>query len=50
MAELLPLLVVVGPTASGKTQLAIELCERRGGEIVSADSVQIYRHFDIGTA
>ena len=41
--------VVVGPTASGKTALAIELCERHGGEIVSADSVQVYRHFEIGT-
>jgi len=44
-----PLLVVVGPTASGKTELALELCERVGGEIVSADSVQVYRHFDVGT-
>jgi tRNA dimethylallyltransferase len=43
------LLVVVGPTASGKTRLAVELAERLGGEVVSADSVQIYRHFDIGT-
>lgn len=41
--------VVVGPTASGKTALAIDLCERHGGEIVSADSVQVYRHFEIGT-
>ncbi|HEY3667858.1 MAG TPA: tRNA (adenosine(37)-N6)-dimethylallyltransferase MiaA [Polyangiaceae bacterium] len=41
--------VVVGPTASGKTELAIELCEQHDGEIVSADSVQVYRHFDIGS-
>lgn len=41
--------VVVGPTASGKTALAIELAERLNGEVVSADSVQIYRHFDIGS-
>src|SRR6188768_1451413 len=41
--------VVVGPTASGKTSLAIELCEQHGGEIVSADSVQVYRHFELGT-
>jgi tRNA dimethylallyltransferase len=41
--------VVVGPTASGKTSLAIELCEKHDGEIVSADSVQVYRHFEIGT-
>ncbi|HEV8244432.1 MAG TPA: tRNA (adenosine(37)-N6)-dimethylallyltransferase MiaA [Polyangiaceae bacterium] len=43
------LLVVVGPTASGKTELAIELAERCNGEIVSADSVQVYRHFELGT-
>ena len=43
------LVVVVGPTASGKTELAIRLCERLGGEIVSADSVQIYRDFDVGS-
>jgi tRNA dimethylallyltransferase len=42
------LTVVVGPTASGKTALAVALAERSGGEIVSADSVQIYRRFDIG--
>ncbi|MEI9941485.1 MAG: tRNA (adenosine(37)-N6)-dimethylallyltransferase MiaA [Pseudomonadota bacterium] len=41
--------VVVGPTASGKTSLAIELCEKHDGEIVSADSVQVYRHFEVGT-
>lgn len=45
-----PLLVIAGPTASGKTRLAIELAERVGGEIVNADSQQVYRHFDIGTA
>ncbi len=44
------LLVVVGPTASGKSELALRLAERRGGEIISADSVQVYRHFDIGAA
>lgn len=43
------LIVVVGPTASGKTELAIRLCERFGGEVVSADSVQIYREFDLGS-
>jgi tRNA dimethylallyltransferase len=43
------LLCVVGPTASGKTDLAIEICERVGGEILSADSVQIYRGFDLGS-
>lgn len=44
-----PLLVVVGPTASGKTELAVELAERFDGEIISADSVQVYRHFEVGT-
>lgn len=43
------LLVVVGPTASGKTALAVELAQRFDAEIVGADSVQIYRHFDIGS-
>jgi tRNA dimethylallyltransferase len=47
MAE--PLWVLVGPTASGKTALAVRLAEAVGGEIVSADSVQVYRHFDVGT-
>ena len=42
--------VIVGPTASGKSELAMRLAERDGGEIVSADSVQIYRYFDIGSA
>src|SRR5262245_10099077 len=41
---------LVGPTASGKTALALELAEALGGEIVSADSRQIYRRMDIGTA
>jgi tRNA dimethylallyltransferase len=44
------LVVVVGPTAAGKTDLAIELAETLGGEIISADSRQIYRGMDIGTA
>ncbi|MBO5973695.1 MAG: tRNA (adenosine(37)-N6)-dimethylallyltransferase MiaA, partial [Clostridia bacterium] len=42
--------VVCGPTASGKTALAIALAQRLNGEIVSADSMQIYRGMDIGTA
>ena len=46
-----PLLVVIlGPTASGKSALAINLAQRFSGEIVSCDSVALYRHFDIGTA
>jgi tRNA dimethylallyltransferase len=43
------LVVIVGPTASGKTRLAIELARRTGGEIVSADSQQVYVGMDIGT-
>lgn len=41
--------VVVGPTASGKTELALRLCEASDGEIVSADSVQVYTRFEVGT-
>jgi len=44
------LIAVVGPTATGKTALAITLAQRLGGEIVGADSRQVYRHMDIGTA
>jgi tRNA dimethylallyltransferase len=43
------LVIVVGPTASGKTALAVELAEALGGEVVSADSVQVYRGFDVGS-
>ena len=43
-------IVVAGPTATGKTRLGIELARRLGGEIVSADSMQVYRGMDIGTA
>jgi tRNA dimethylallyltransferase len=46
----LPLVAVVGPTAAGKTALSLVLAERLGGEIVSADSRQIYRGMEIGTA
>jgi tRNA dimethylallyltransferase len=42
-------LVVAGPTASGKSALALALAERFGGEIVNADSRQVYRHMDVGT-
>ena len=44
------LLAIVGPTASGKTPLSLILADRLGGEIVSADSRQVYRYLDIGTA
>lgn len=42
--------VITGPTATGKTALGIALARKTGGEIVSADSMQVYRHMDIGTA
>jgi tRNA dimethylallyltransferase len=44
------IVVIAGPTASGKTALALELARRFDGEIIGADSVQIYRGFDIGSA
>ncbi|WP_204120828.1 MULTISPECIES: tRNA (adenosine(37)-N6)-dimethylallyltransferase MiaA [Levilactobacillus] len=43
-------LAVVGPTAVGKTSLAIQLAQQLNGEIISGDSMQVYRHLDIGTA
>ncbi|MGN0181801.1 MAG: tRNA (adenosine(37)-N6)-dimethylallyltransferase MiaA [Candidatus Ornithomonoglobus sp.] len=46
----IPLVVVAGPTASGKTRLAIDIAKRFDGEIVSADSMQIYKYMNIGTA
>lgn len=45
-----PLIVIIGPTASGKTALALKLAKRYNGEIISADSRAIYRYLDIGTA
>src|SRR6266852_7711134 len=45
-----PLVAIVGPTGSGKSDLSLHLCEEFGGEVVNCDSLQIYRHFDIGTA
>jgi len=47
---LLPLLAIVGPTASGKSALGARLAEQLGGEVVACDSTQLYRGFDIGTA
>lgn len=46
----IPLIAVVGPTASGKTRLAVGVCERIGGEIVSCDSMQVYKGLDIASA
>ena len=50
MAEKIKIYAVTGPTASGKTALSIELAKRLDGEIISCDSMQIYRGMDIGTA
>ena len=44
------ILAICGPTASGKTALAAALARRFGGEVVSADSMQVYRGMDVGTA
>ena len=48
--SLLPLVAIVGPTASGKSTLGVYLAERLGGEVVACDSTQLYKGFDIGTA
>ena len=45
-----PIVAVVGFTASGKTELSLDLAERLGGEIVNTDAMQVYRGMDIGTA
>ena len=45
-----PLIILTGPTASGKTELSVALAKQIGGEIISADSMQVYRHMDIGSA
>ena len=45
-----PLIIIAGPTAVGKTAISVELAKRIGGEIISADSMQVYRGMDIGTA
>jgi tRNA dimethylallyltransferase len=45
-----PVVAVIGPTATGKTALAVALAQRLGGEVVNADSMQLYRGMDIGTA
>ena len=48
--EMEKVIVICGPTASGKTSLSIELAKKINGEIVSCDSMQIYQEMDIGTA
>ena len=50
MEEKIKILAVVGSTASGKSALAVELAKRLDGEIVSCDSMQIYRRMTVGTA
>ncbi|WP_374722638.1 tRNA (adenosine(37)-N6)-dimethylallyltransferase MiaA [Peribacillus tepidiphilus] len=50
MKEMIKLIVIVGPTAVGKTKLSIELAKRFNGEIISGDSMQVYKGMDIGTA
>ena len=45
-----PLIILTGPTAVGKTKLSIELAKAVNGEIISADSMQVYKHMDIGSA
>ena len=48
--RLAPLVAVLGPTGSGKSDLALRVAEEFNGEVVNCDSLQVYRHFDIGTA
>ncbi len=45
-----PLVILTGPTAAGKTGLSLSLAKRIGGEIISADSMQVYKKMNIGTA
>lgn len=50
MTDKIPLVIIAGATASGKTSLGIELAKAFGGEVISCDSMQIYKNLDIGTA
>ncbi len=50
MSEKRPLLIISGPTAVGKTDLSLEICREIGGEVINADSMQVYKGMDIGTA
>lgn len=50
VGEALPLIVIIGPTASGKTALAIEVARKVGGEVICADSRTVYKGMDVGTA
>ena len=50
MENIIPILILTGPTAVGKTDLSIKLAKSLNGEIISADSMQIYKYMDIGSA
>lgn len=50
ITDKIPLIIIAGPTASGKSGLAVRLAERIGGEVISGDSMQVYKGMDIGTA
>ena len=50
MTKKIPVIAIAGPTASGKSSLALQLCKNLGGELISCDSMQVYRGMDIGTA
>ncbi|WP_418792480.1 tRNA (adenosine(37)-N6)-dimethylallyltransferase MiaA [Phosphitispora sp. TUW77] len=50
MKKLLPLIVIVGPTAVGKTEIGVKVAQKINGAIISGDSMQVYRYMDIGTA
>ena len=47
---MIPLIIIAGPTATGKSERSFHLAKRLNSEIISADSMQVYRYFDIGTA
>ncbi len=49
-SEQIPIVVVLGPTASGKTKLAVDIAKKYDGEVISADSMQIYKYLSVGTA
>lgn len=50
MSKKPPLIILAGPTAVGKTELSISLAKAIGGEIISCDSMQVYKYMDIGSA
>ena len=45
-----PMIILTGPTAVGKSALSVELAKKINGAVISADSMQVYRHMDIGSA